>query len=90
MAVLDLALLFHKTNSQPLRVFPERWGMSPPLRLTEDSCPYQMPAAINPTSSLQLQLSSEHYGPEGITSVISAFPVHHPSTSSANTVHDSC
>lgn len=49
-AVFDLALL-HKNNSQQLRVFPEHWGMSPPVpRLVRDSCPYKTPAATKPAS----------------------------------------
>lgn len=49
-AVFDLALL-HKNNSQQLRIFPEHWGMSPPVpRLVRDSCPYETPAATKPAS----------------------------------------
>ena len=70
---LTLHCCFTKTTRHSLG-----FSQSTPPWLAGDSCPHQTRAAIKPTSSLQLQLSSEHYWAEGIPSVISPFPVHHP------------
>ena len=70
---LTLHCCFTKTTRNSLG-----FSQSTPPRLAGDSCPHQTLAAIKPTSTLQLQLSSEHYWAEGIPSVISPFPVHHP------------
>lgn len=65
MAVFDLALL-HKNNSQQLRVFPEHWGMSPPVpRLVRDSCPHKTPAATKPVSVCNCSPGASTTEPKG-------------------------
>lgn len=63
--VFDLALL-HKNNSQQLRVFPEHWGMSPPVpRLVRDSCPHETPAATKPASVCNCSSATSTTQPKG-------------------------
>lgn len=78
MVVFDLALL-HKNNSQQLRVFPEHWGMSPPVpRLVRDSCPHKTPAATKPVTVCNCSSAASTAEPKGFLQWSSPLPVHHP------------